>query len=296
MDEPQVNLTKVDYADRQLVVVRSDDEVHRARQAALQKRATNAEPDKAHRNAEIAGVVLSAALPIGIMIANLATRWWLMREQRRELAVLPIARSEARQLRLPAGHPLYDVVYVGNPAVPDVYYPLAEFHRQTFAHKFGEAITLVSALGANSMRVAAVHGWSREFASELELSTPIKPVGGEGSIDAVQSGSKSFLYAAELKGSGDPLLPRSQSWYHHEPEWQAFAQQRIDHDLREFTLHVRYEEDFSIGADLAAKVIKVGLKTGGSFQRHESTTWAITATFPPTQSRALRAVKHAFGP
>ena len=65
--------------------------------------------------------------------------------------------------------------------------------------------------------------------------------------------------------------------------------------LREFTLHVRYEEDFAVTADLASKITKVGLRAGGSFQRHQSTVWSITATFPPNQSRALRAIKHPFG-
>jgi hypothetical protein len=98
-----------------------------------------------------------------------------------------------------------------------------------------------------------------------------------------------------LKGSGDPRLPQDLRWYHHEPEWQSFARQRIEHDLREFTLHVRYEEDFTVTADVATKISAVGLHAGGTFQRHQSTVWSITATFPPNQSRALRSIKHPFG-
>ena len=292
-DDLRVKLMDLDYADRQLVVVRPDDVVLRDRQAALRSQ-TDA-PDPARTTAEVVGVALGATVPMGLAVVNLAARWWLKRTERATLSVLQITRSEARQVNLPAGHPLYDIVYVGNPAVQSTYYSLAEFHRQTFAHKFAEAMTLLASLGASSMRVEAVHGWGRDFAATLDLKVPFRAAGGGFHPQAHTSGSRAFLYTAELKGSGDPRLPRGGNWYPYEPEWQSVADQRIRHDLREFTLHVRYEDDFLVSSDLAATVTKVGLKAGGSFQRHESTDWAITATFPPNQSRAIRAVKHPFG-
>lgn len=189
------------------------------------------------------------------------------------------------------------MVYVGNPAVPAVYYALADFHRQTFAHKFSEALTLLGSLGADTICVTAIQGWSHEFAAKLGAKLPPGTVGGDGETGfATSSGrGRGFLYMAKLKGSGDPRIPANRTWFDHEHEWQGFARNRIDNDLREFTLHVRYEEDFSINVDLAAKVKKIGLKPGGSFQRHESTVWAIRATFPPNQHRVLRAIKHPFG-
>jgi len=85
------------------------------------------------------------------------------RPKRRTLAVMLAGSAGAASPGgggvLPMGHPLDDVAYVGNPAVPSVSFTLAEFHRQTFAHKVNEAVALVSALGALSMTVAAVQGW-----------------------------------------------------------------------------------------------------------------------------------------
>src|SRR4051812_494449 len=123
------------YPDRQLIVIRPDDEVMRARQPTPPSQTTaDPGPDAA---GGLAGII-SAALPPGLPL-NLVSRWWTSRAERRELFVLSVTRSEAKQLRFPVGHPLPDVVYVGNPAVPEVYYALAAFHRQTFAHKFSEA-------------------------------------------------------------------------------------------------------------------------------------------------------------
>ncbi len=293
MGELRIDLMKLDYADRQLVVVRPDDVVLKARHEARQPPASG--DPRAANSGETEGAVLALAVPIGEAIRTMASRWSQRRTERRDIAVLPITRSEARRLHLPMGHPLDDVVYVGNPAVPSVYFTLAEFHRQTFAHKFNEAVALVSALGAQTMTVAAVQGWSREFATSLKLTVPLRVAGGEGQTETRSNSSREIFLAAELKGSGDPRLPQDLRWYLHEPEWQSIARQRIEHDLREFTLHVRYEEDFAVTADVASKVSKVGLRAGGTFQRHQSTVWSIAATFPPNQSRALRAIKHPFG-
>jgi hypothetical protein len=289
----RVNVMKLDYADRQLIVVRPDDVVLKARHEARQPPAS-ADPTAEDRETE--GAVLALAVPIGGAIRAIASRWSQRRSERRDVGVLPITRSEARQLHFPMGHPLDDVVYAGNPAAPSAYFTLADFHRHTFTHKFNEAIALVSALGAQTMTVAAMQGWGREFAANLNLSIPSKLVpGAEGQAGSRSNNSRELFYTAELRGSGDPRLPENLLWYHHEPEWQSFARQRIEHDLREFTLTVRYEEDFSVTADVAAKVSDVGLNAGGTFQRHQSTVWSITATFPPNQSRVLRAIKHPFG-
>jgi hypothetical protein len=289
LNELRIDLMKLDYADRQMVVVRPDDVVFRARHEARQPPAPVG-PGTA-KSGKSEGAIAALSAPIGEAIRTVASRWSQWRTERRNVPVLPLTRSEARLLHFPVGHPRDEVVYVGNPAVPSVYFTLADFHRQTFAHKFSEAMELVSALGARSMSVAARQGWSREFASSLKLPALERAVSGGGQT----STSRELLYTAELEGSGDPRLPQDLQWYFHESEWQAVARQRIEHDLREFTLHVRYEDDFAVTADVAAELSAMGLQAGGTFQRHQSTIWSIAATFPPNQSRVLRAIKHPFG-
>jgi hypothetical protein len=286
------NLLQMDYADRQLIVVRPDDEVVRARQAAALPGQVTPESSPDHSSGTPG--VIGATLSLGLAVLSSVSRWWTSRTERRDLFIFPITRTEARQLKFPVGHPLPDVVYVGNPAMPSAYYTLADFHRQTFGHKVGEAMTLLGALGADTISVTAVQGWSKEYAGDLQAWLRLTPIKGEAHVESKTSGGRGYLYEARLGGSGDPRIPKDLTWFPHEPEWQGFARNRIDNDLREFTLHVRYEEDFSIDAELAAKVTRLGLKAGGSFHRHESTVWAIHATFPPVQNRVLRAIKHPF--
>ncbi len=73
---------------------------------------------------------------------------------RRRLGALIIGRTESRVLRLDQGHPLRNILYVGHPAKPDLYFPAAEFHRRVFEHKFVEAVTLLTSLGARDDRRA----------------------------------------------------------------------------------------------------------------------------------------------
>lgn len=292
MVDPGFNVLDLDYADRQLVVVRPDEVVAHARQTALAAARDEVEQEQPNRQGGADGdpdQFAAAATRLKAWVKG-----WLNTDDRRGLPVLPITRTEARPLDLPIGHPLYDVVYVGNPGVPRTYYSLAEFHRQTFAHKFSEALNLLASLGAQTIAVTARHGWGWEFAQTLDVSVPLwglKP-GGRGEVK--RSSSRNLLYTAELKGSGDPQLPKGLVWYPHESQWQSVAAQRIDFGLTHFTLHVDYKEDFSISADLAANVTRAGLKTGGSFHRHESTIWDIEAAFPPNESRLARIIKRPF--
>jgi hypothetical protein len=86
-----------------------------------------------------------------------------------------------------------------------------------------------------------------------------------------------------LKGSGDPRLPPDLRWYRDEPEWQSFARQRIEHDLREFTLHVRYVEDFSVTDNVAAEISTLGLLAGAvsawpAANTPSASTWPVNAS------------------
>src|SRR5262249_36015264 len=62
-----------------------------------------------------------------------------------------ITYDETKALKFPPGQPRELVVYIGHPAMENVYYPAAQFHRMTFEHKFSEAIKLLMALGATEI-------------------------------------------------------------------------------------------------------------------------------------------------
>jgi hypothetical protein len=193
--------------------------------------------------------------------------------------VLPISREQAAGLIFPVGHPLDRVVYIGHPAMPNVYYTLADFHRRVFEHKVSEAILVLMSLGATSIRAEHISGWSHDFSAKLSL--PISGTNGKGGADvgAKDKSKDSILFTATLSGTDTPALPERLTWYPHEPTWQAIAEGRLRHGLRNFTISVNYSDDFGINLGVTAGLAKSGLDLGGKFEGHESTVWKLSGKF-----------------
>jgi hypothetical protein len=281
-------LLDLDYAERQLVVVRRDEVVAEQRVAASDDARRDATPLRSAMPymaaASVAVPLVASMLLPAVGVAAIVSAGAALTQKRADgssqiRAVVPIRVAEAAPLRLPLGHPLFDTVYAGHPARPEVYYPLADFHRRAFEHKFTEALKLVTSLGAASIKVSAVQGWGRDFSAGLRVGLPTAD-SVDGSGKSASSHKREFLYEAELDGCDAPVVPAGLVWYPHEDSWQEVARQRLEHGLRSFELHVTYQDDFTITADVAASVEKVGLKVGGQFERQQSTVWAINGIFP----------------
>lgn len=193
---------------------------------------------------------------------------------------IPIRQTGRRELSsvvFPPGHPRDGVVYVGHPVQPTVYYTAANFHRFTFEHKFSEAIDVLMHLGATSIRVEHVRGWSREFAASL--STPLDTGEVAAGIEANKKSQTELLFEANLTGRSEPQLPSYLVWYSHEPTWQTIAKARMNFGLRNFTLTMSYDDDFGVNASLKASVAKTSFSLGGEFEDHVATAWKITGEF-----------------
>lgn len=277
------------YAQRQLIVVQRDEEIlaHRRRPDAASRPGQTA-VETSDRNSKtnflpfhlfltrpaVVLAVAGAAVAVGAAVALKQSSSPGSSTGR----VLRLRTAEIAGLQLPLGHPLFDTVYVGHPARPAAYYPLADFHRRAFEHKFSEALRLVTSLGATSIKVSAVQGWGREFSAGLRVGLPAADSVG-AKVANQESRNREFLYSAELDGSAEPVIPPDLVWFPHEDAWQEIARQRIKHRLRSFELQVTYKDDFSVTSELAADVSKANFKLGGEFQRQQSTIWAISGTF-----------------
>jgi hypothetical protein len=223
---------------------------------------------------------------IGAAAVEAVRAWARARES--GIQILPIGKTEATTIKFPPGHPRDGVLYIGHPALPTVYYPMAEFHRVTFEHKFCEAIELLMSLGATSLRVERVTGWSKEFLARI--AAPLGTAQETATVDAgLNSASRlNLLYEASLPGTDKPAIPEDLVWYWHEPTWQSVAKGRIMYGLSDFSLTVTYEDDFGINACLKAAVVNAGLDLGGRFEDHVSTVWRIEGKFnTPSENRKL---------
>jgi hypothetical protein len=198
------------------------------------------------------------------------------------IKIQPVGKTEAQRLTFPPGHPREHVLYVGHPTISTVYYPMADFHRFTFEHKFCEAIELLMSLGARYIRVEHVTGWSKDFSARL--SVPLAMAADSATVNASQSsaGRRNLLYEAYLAGTHKPSLPQRLDWYPYEQTWQAIAKGRMAFGLNNFSLSLSYEDDLGINARLKAAALKAGLEIGGKFEDHQSTVWRLEGKFKGT--------------
>jgi hypothetical protein len=260
-----------------LIVVAPDEVVAAARKAEEEANT----PKKGVDFLAIASSTASSLygpIGLGLLVVSAASAliaWGKARQS--GLNITQISQTQAQSLIFPPGHPRDGVLYVAHPALEDVYFTVASFHRLAFEHKFSEAIDLLMNLGASEIKVEHVQGWSREFAAKMASSLP------EVRIDLnsakTQANTSSLLYEAHLSGSAEAKLPDGMVWFPHEPTWQSIAKGRMKFGLKEFSLAVNYEDDFGINAGLKLNAGKTGLDLGGNFEDHQATTWKIHGKF-----------------
>lgn len=183
------------------------------------------------------------------------------------------------------GHPRMRTLYAIHPRDSNLYYPAAQFHRMVFEHKFSEAVRLLVALGATSLVVEHKHGWSREVSGEIKVPVPQeKATVGLGAGGAASASSK-ILFEASFKGKSPAKVPDDLVWYQHEPLWQAVAAGRLDGGMDQFSLALRYEDEFDVNAELIAKAEGAEIEIGGKYESLVATEWTIRGDFRRARSR-----------
>lgn len=239
---------------------------------------------------------------------------------RRHHGILMIGRTESSMLRLDRGHPLKNVLYVGHPAKPELYFPAAEFHRRVFEHKFVEAVTLLTSLGASRIVVKQGEDQARErersikqkksFIRERVQAPEQKKVEADEKGQLVKkkksqtqeeerasfaisygfgrtrdegSGSHA-LFQAEYPGHRNPCVPDGLCWYPDEQTWQMIAHARIVGGAEKTSLEVKYTTNYGIDTRLVMAAWKCGVKMGGKFEEQRDIAWQLDAEFPSLTS------------
>ena len=227
----------IPYTDRQRVVIAADEQVaaerqsraHVAEQAGRQIIPAKGEPPKGgviepganESHTAIAARHLQRGLQ-GLQDAGAGLKRGLddraRSTLRRHLGILLIGRAEARVLRFDQGHPLTNVLYVGHPARPDLYFPVAEFHRRVFEHKFAEAVTLLVSLGASRIALRQEQGQTRETEGSA-LAQSSLALGFSRTRN--ERSSSSAVFEAEFPGNSKPVVPDGLRWYPDQQAWQT---------------------------------------------------------------------------
>ena len=289
MEFAQDDVMTWSYAERQLIVVESDDAVEVVRRAANEDAGSKLAEDlsdaavQGARYGRVAGG--SAAIVAGAVAGAAfvgAVHLWKTRKQANSanLRFLVVTSSQAESLSFPNGHPLPNVVYAGDPGVAGNYYPVANFHRFVFEGKVAEAIRLLRSLGATEISVEYLEGFDRGAGVDFSISSPAGE-GGEvgGGVNRTNKASSGAKITMHLSPTMPARTPGDLIWFGSEPLWREVANARLESGLRAFTIDVNYTDDFGINANLKAKIISVGLELGGKFTEYKETAWKLSGTF-----------------
>ena len=277
------------YYNRKYVTFISNDAYERIEQQRI--RSTNSPYDEAMRNAlksisgelnysKIASILLLPTASAIVLTPTLIEIFlgYLSRKRQKDDLVLIIPRSFSSHLKLPPSHPLdQNFVYVAHPTDPNTYLPISEFHRFVFEDKCKELLNILTYLGAKSITIRHVHGWSDNITIKLGANIPNASMDAGGGKQSDRQSK--ILYTAKLNNTRKPALPSQLAWYHHESLWQAMATMRLKGGLTEFQVDLEYSDDFGINATLKSRINKIGMNVGGNFVEHQSTVWHFEGTF-----------------
>ncbi|ETI67260.1 hypothetical protein [Neobacillus vireti] len=207
--------------------------------------------------------------------------------------IKPIILDDNTKLRFQVGHPLGNIVYVAHPVEKGTYFPLANFHRLTFEHKWAEATNLLLHLGATEIKVIHKTGWKKYFAANMNVDIPLDgvPFNSGANYQSKENSTSDIIGEFHLPENNIvPGLPDDLVWFHHEETWKEIARGRLKFNLKNFSIQLDYKEDFNVNADFKAKALEYGLGIGGNFEKHESTSWVLQGKFnsiPPNNTYSI---------
>lgn len=198
--------------------------------------------------------------------------------------ILTVGHSEASGLEFSPGHPRNKVIYVGHPARPTRYLTAAEFHGRVFEDKVSDAMRLLRGLGATEIQVQHVTGWSS--AAGIKAGAAPGPIGAGAEVASKRSQARDVAFSGSLVPFGAAAVPPGLVWLDNEPLWQALVDLRLNGGLDEFSLEVRYDDDFGVDARLKGEAKQARLELGGDYTTHTATVWNIRGRFGPLVAAA----------
>jgi hypothetical protein len=263
-------LADAPFASRQLIVLVPDEDM---RQLHAPPDAEEQDADSRLRRLRRARTGRSALTGVEARASKIRRAYESLKGQGRSVAF--VTHAATATLRFPRGEPVFGTLYAGHPTRPAEYFPVNSFHGDVFDTKVAEAINLLHSLGAFSISVHHVRGWTR--GANFEVGGPRLPFKVLGR--ATRGGSKSITFDGEYSPTTAPALPRDLSWYDREPLWRALAEGRLHSGMTRFQLDVRYDQDFGIDLSLVDSAEKLGLRLGGEFKAQRETVWRMTGHF-----------------
>jgi hypothetical protein len=189
--------------------------------------------------------------------------------------IRPLSEYEVGTVRFSDGAPKPNVVYARDPAAPDLYHPLAQYHRKVREHKLGELVKLLTGLGADHIVVEC----EATGTHKVRVSIPGLPL----KVGSKREHGHHLLFETHLHPRHKPHVPEGLHWLAQEKVWQELADSRLIGNASDWNAQIELKSDREINADLCTRIGKKGFGIGGSYADLGDEAWSIRATFAPSR-------------
>lgn len=173
--------------------------------------------------------------------------------------------------KFPPQHPQKGIVYSCPDFESDFYIPISTFHQHSLKLKESAFIEMCAHLGAKEILLI------EETEDDIKVKTDTKAdniPSQNGNISAsMKTEYKSNQTNSEKIRFSFPKPPKHNStpyksrWIESEPTWRTLQKVRLENKVQEYSAELNYTDEMGITIDLAAKINKMGLNIGGSFNK-----------------------------
>lgn len=110
---------------------------------------------------------------------------------------------------------------------------------------------------------------NRRAHAKAGIPTQAGPAEAEFRVQKSQAGADYFNLFAEFDPPASaPFITPGLRWFESEPQWKAMADARTGTaSALRMNVSFRYNSDYSVSADIAAKVASIGISAGGEFKK-----------------------------
>jgi hypothetical protein len=143
---------------------------------------------------------------------------------------------------------------------------------------------LCAGLGARRCTVLYAEEDGKDVTAHASVSgipSPYGPVSTAAKGHYEHETAESARVFAEYPRPTHPLTAITTGWLAGEPTWTSMQKLRLERGSEQFRAEFSYSDDMGIDAEVAAKISKVGIKIGGSFESFRKRKWMFDVAFWP---------------
>lgn len=188
----------------------------------------------------------------------------------------------AERFQFDFGHPQDGTAYVQSPVLPGHYLLPAVANERFVQEKVAAFVEIAEALGARNLTLTSVSMSRRSQRATADLENAAAQVGlGVVFQDDKTAHRQVLMEFAE--SDKPPYIPEHLGrWLIQDPILRSFVTTRLrNHRLLKAAVTLQLSESVQLAAELAAKLPKIGIKTGGEYRLVHHTNWEFEAEFWP---------------